>query len=979
MYWPYANARRLTTAPAGIALAHSAIHIAPTRDGAYWLALTPTALLVWSGRPCELLAALERSAQSIAQHGENVWADWNYDTNAIVVHTDKNVLLFYDVVATEQGVYMYGDSSYTPATASLEAAFQYGTGESMRRALQGVQLVFHSALQVDPGITSVAVLEDGLLLATRAPPAVQFLGWPGSELAPSPTTLLSSLPWVAEGAVTDVVYSRAMGMFVWRTPTHAYVAAMDEHVWSGTQFWDDASAPPCALSVNARFSLLALGLEDGRVVLFEFQSIAEKPAHSHTLALAQKTGKVLSLAWTPDGYALFVGFERGLSVWSTFGHLLYHSFREDWDTATRTFRDAFMFGVRSAFWGPGGTELFVVSTSAESDALVYCIPFVKSASATQMVPDQASVALALSDDSVFIYRGSEQRESSLIAPENDAWRHVPLPAAYLTVHWPIRYATLSSDGRFVAIAGRQGLAHFSCASGRWKLYESAAQEQSFFVRGGMLWFQHVLIAACDCDGEVQLRLYSRDQPLSNAHLLDLVVLPASVVVCASFDTSLLVYTTDNTLYHYLVTPTKEHIRLKLAGSISFDGIVGEPARVRAMSWMIPPTQQTLGNPADDLRVASIIFLIDGKLVLLQPSLADEESLSYDLQILHHQTEIYWTNLQGRGPLHNSLWGYDGHSLAVWPDVLTMLQSGQFASSAALSLHMYPVCILLAYGVVLGAEACASVRRTLDTVTFRQRIQTALFLDQLLRVYLDERSVEEAVEIAAPFRHLGYFAHALERLLHAALEEEADRAEPNPHALQNIVHFLDHYPQSLAVIVRAARKTEAARWPYLFRVVGRPQTLLRHALEAGDWDTARIYLLIVHELEDEETAVQLNAAVLHQLESHRAWDALKELLSFLRSVDDDGSMLHVSLQAASPFLELGSPLLGGAACASLRTPPRTPSQTRSTPPLPLMHSVHTLHQAARRASMTLSPSAMPMVHANGRIVMGTPGHSASPRP
>jgi len=60
---------------------------------------------------------------------------------------------------------------------------------------------------------------------------------------------------------------------------------------------------------------------------------------------------------------------------------------------------------------------------------------------------------------------------------------------------------------------------------------------------------------------------------------------------ALLDNSLLVYTSDNTLYHFLVIPTKDTIKLHLCGSISFQGILQVPSRVRALSWMIPQAQK----------------------------------------------------------------------------------------------------------------------------------------------------------------------------------------------------------------------------------------------------------------------------------------------------------------------------------------------------------------------------------------------------
>lgn len=1004
MYWPYANARRVGAAPgAGGA---RATHVALARDATMWLALTPSALQVWSARPCEVLATLERTEHSVHEYGPNVRAEWRSDARAIVVQTARDMLLFYDVLSSSD-VYAYGaEAAFVPAPQSLHTTFRPMAGEHFRTpstlpmgAGVRVELRFRHALSVEPGITAMAAYEAYVLVGTRAPAAVQLVPWPDLEAETHPTVLLQDLPWLAHGApLTQAVYSRAMAMLVWLTEQRAYVVGFED-AWDGACFWEGKAEEdaPVATAVNARFSLVALGLANGAIHLFEFQSPAEAPTPVARLTLPDAlrstdayldTGRVTSLAYSSDGHALFAGYERGWALWSPFGMLYFHSFRDDWDTAVRTFRDQFMFGVAGAFFGPGNTELFVVPGADAPDALAFVVPLVRSASTAQLMPDEAANALLVSDDSLFLYRGYELQDVSILSPENDAWRHIALPPAYLAAHWPIRYAALSSDARFLAVAGRRGLAHFSCASGRWKTFTHAAQEQSFAVRGGLLWFEHVLIAACDAEGEIQLRLYSRDTELANAHLLDLVKLSAPVVLCSLFDTSLLVYTADNSLYHYLITPTAEHIRLRLCGSISFEGIVGEPARVRALSWLLPPSQQALGDPAQDLSVVSLLFLIDAKLVLLRPMRTSDggDDLAYDLQILHEQVETYWTNLQSRGPLHNSLWGFDGHALSVWPDVQALVAGEVLAPSAVLPLDAYPICILLARGVVFAAEGTATIRRTLDTASFRMRSKTIPFLHALLRVYLGKERLEEALEIAAPYRTLAYFGHNLELLLHDLLEEEADARPPLPAAerrLPLVLQFLDHFDNALQVVVRVARKTEAARWPTLFEAAGPPRELLQFCLEDGDYDTARHYLLIVHELEEAAVSTALTAAVLQALERETAWDALREVLSFVRSLDEDGARLEAALRALQPLLPTDSPLLvelknappampKRALVATPRRPSSQPTRRESPDVGTLLPRAHALRQAARHASLTLSPSAVPVQHSNGRIVLA-PGH------
>lgn len=100
--------------------------------------------------------------------------------------------------------------------------------------------------------------------------------------------------------------------------------------------------------------------------------------------------------------------------------------------------------------------------------------------------------------------------------------------------------------------------------------------------------------------------------------------------------------------------------------------------------------------------------------------------------------------------------------------------------------------------------------------------------------------------ATHYQHLVYFAHALEILLHTVLELEADAllatrpstplygangtiASPSTPApvdavLPRIIAFLDHFDEALQVVVGCARKTEIARWAYLFEAVGKPRDL-----------------------------------------------------------------------------------------------------------------------------------------------------------
>lgn len=95
-----------------------------------------------------------------------------------------------------------------------------------------------------------------------------------------------------------------------------------------------------------------------------------------------------------------------------------------------------------------------------------------------------------------------------------------------------------------------------------------------------------------------------------------------------------------------------------------------------MSKLIFSRVLGFGDPADDLNVATIIFLIQGQIVLLRPRRAASEEVKYDLQVLASRIEFYWTHLASAGTktpagLENSLWGWNGKEVRIWMDALTI--------------------------------------------------------------------------------------------------------------------------------------------------------------------------------------------------------------------------------------------------------------------------------------------------------------------
>lgn len=265
----------------------------------------------------------------------------------------------------------------------------------------------------------------------------------------------------------------------------------------------------------------------------------------------------------------------------------------------------------------------------------------------------------------------------------------------------------------------------------------------------------------------KIRLYSRELRLDDAFILHSEPIPAPVVLLSpSGDDSLLVYTHENILYHYIITATSDTVRLVQAGQIAFHGIVRSPARVRAMTWILPDDQlrtylclQNIigtylaledGDPSQDVATASVLFLVDGKLALLQPSTDEHDEQKYDMRILAQNVEYYIQMRDQPLPesstdsekessplteeiapeeaqihrLRDSLWLSDGHNVCVWTDVQDMMRSSMMEaphtipSPIQVPVDFYPISVSLKRGIVLGVESEFIQRRGIGFAFFR---------------------------------------------------------------------------------------------------------------------------------------------------------------------------------------------------------------------------------------------------------------------
>lgn len=709
-------------------------------------------------QPTVILAVVVRSDSSIQSYGRNVDLLLRPDSAILVVRTSQGYLITYSIATDgESRVYKPQFTNYHnvqrrkqslvgPMSGLRPEQYFWGPGEGS--GVRDVSVRFRMVIKVEGGIESALALDDELVVATTKPAAVQCIRWtPDSNGSQTRTELMSRMGWAEKKAcVTEMTHDRPMNLSTWiASDGRAYAVqrqkeSADEEgkkLFKGYCFHvpDKDRGTAVRAVINARFSLIAVGCSDGTVHIYSVRDYAGNIAHSHTQVIPTSTstaGVLTYLGYSPDGYCLFAGFENGWATWSMFGNPGSHSFG-----AESNVDEPWLTGVVGASWIGGGSEVLMIGRQNEA---VWALEMAKSAVTGCYNDANVFRTVLQTSTGIMVYRGYDLPDMTTISAEPFLWHTARIPATYLVNQWPIRQTVISPDGRYVAVAGRRGLAHYSVNSGRWKTFTNEAAENEFQVRGGMCWYRHVLVAAVEGNKTYELRLYSRETALEPSQVLHTQQLPAPVVlVTTSGEDSLLVYTYENLLYHFIFTPWSESIKLVQVGQIAFHGIVRSPARVRGLSWILPENQIRDGDPSQDVAVASVIFLVDGKLVLLSPSMNDEGQLKYDMRVIAQNVEYHASmrdqpllNVAGsdlRPPaLVDSLWVFDGMNMKAWTSTAQVLDAAaegkDIPAPVSFPVDFYPLSVLLEKGILLGVESNLVQRRDVKFSFFRFTIRVS---------------------------------------------------------------------------------------------------------------------------------------------------------------------------------------------------------------------------------------------------------------
>lgn len=517
---PFEHTLAPTPSTDNIAEEQEIVDIKTSRAGNIFTTVTASSLSVWQTKPTALLATVTRSNHSLETYGPNTSLLLRPDALIVIVQTQKGFLITYSL-AIDSAARVYQTSIYTPSGSHVRRPSneayskrpnlvpEGGPGEG--EGIKEVSVRFRMVIRIDAGISRALVLDDELVVTTVKPAAVQCIRWtPDSTGSSHNTELLKRMTWlIGRPSVIDMSYDRPMNLHTWVTDDgRAYAVQRlsgssadptnHKSLFKGFCFHspDHQGLFAAKSAINARFSLIAIGCWNGTIQVYSAKDYLGNIPRSHELKLPvseASSGNLTFLSWSPDGYCLFAGYDRGWAMWSVYGKLGANTFGAD-RSMSESNDEQWLCGVRGGFWVGGGAEILLLGPNRRE---LHVVEMMRSSVTSCFVMPNISRSLLQGSTSLMLYKGFETSDHTAISGDITLWQTVQVPQAYLAYQWPLRLSVVSSDARYLAVAGRRGLAHYSVGSGRWKTFEDPIAENSFTVRGGMCWWQHILVAAVE--------------------------------------------------------------------------------------------------------------------------------------------------------------------------------------------------------------------------------------------------------------------------------------------------------------------------------------------------------------------------------------------------------------------------------------------------------------------------------------------------
>ncbi|CAI2734244.1 unnamed protein product [Schistosoma spindalis] len=735
--------------------------VCSSEDGETSIVCTSSDVVVFHLKFLCAIAHFSRSNLCLTENGLTSSAVLKWDSSKILLCTDKGTVLIYSV-ENIQSVCESLDSDSVPNPS--------------------IEIFFLKSIRVAECKCSVFSLGETVIVASEKGDLVK-LQWDGSYYGESINIRSINLPRDIKSFSdknSEQVYCKTVewaptfgGAFALFSSGHialfVSLGAVPNQTDIEIVLVENVGHPTCT-AVNNRFRTLAVGTESNEVLLYKMDETFGVLKIKNTLRISgressyttEKVGPVSEISWSPDGYTLAVVWLRsGWSLWSVFGALLYTSLSE----RLSQFGEINVSNLSWAHHGYNIVGLLTLSNVTEISRVANTDSFVSEKVSTK---DTAKV-----EKSQFISDGlgSPSRNSSYLVvfhlarssitanPTSDNHLHIVLqttdriivtnkdlftsriqtenlliPKQYINSNWPVRYVAVSTDGKKIAVSGRNGFIHYNADSQRWHVFGNVKQENSLHVFGGMAWWKQYICLTCFTEnyGTSEVRVYSSDHKLDNqfSSICDLPSLTLPVIV-DNFGNLFLVLTNDGYLQIFGLSESvsnKSTVTVSPFKAVNLTDIVIFPACVVRICFTTLKSNasftRTTTSGSNSFRkfdpalcsVESLVMNYSGDVFMLQRSYLDvtpkshsgtseeinQQLLSFGTPLLvASEIEILWSTscftpipsqadndrlsslngIDANAYTRDSLWLYSGAAgLSVW------LPLPQVPSSLAFSLN-----------------------------------------------------------------------------------------------------------------------------------------------------------------------------------------------------------------------------------------------------------------------------------------------------
>lgn len=372
------------------------ISVSANSERELYLILTPISLHLWCPKPAVEIACHRRSVSSIESLGPNKTVAWKTDSSVIVIATDRDQLLFYQL---RQRVSDSGGSALLlysfPSTQTIyrlrtdTKSLKNVNGnlgkavldEHNQKTEQVPALTIYTFGKLDlasVGVSCLMAAEEELIVGARDG---SFYGihWNGNIDEKFPWSLKKDEDG-GSAYIIDLKFSSVLSGFalVFSDGRVAFLPLMTPEERNGSR-QDKIGPRSCRLSyllaidngicveINHKNRLMAIGLNNSEVIVCNIEESNSSLVVNHKLSLnagefpnmTLDLGSVKCMRYSPDSFALATAWENGhFAIWSVFGSLLFSSLQWQLDcNANKSYQS--LIRVSSLAWGREGHGLWM--------------------------------------------------------------------------------------------------------------------------------------------------------------------------------------------------------------------------------------------------------------------------------------------------------------------------------------------------------------------------------------------------------------------------------------------------------------------------------------------------------------------------------------------------------------------------------------------------------------------------------------------